>query len=255
LVSGSQDIDGWREDGMVGVHGHVDARFGPVRECFTEVIDGQPGTGAAFAAWCDGWLVADLWGGAADLGGRPWEAGSLVQPYSVSKPFVAVCALRLVEAGGLDLDAPVQRYWPEFRAPATVRHVLSHQAGVVAGQEPSWEIPAINGHGTARAVAGFYHALASHRLLGPGMLAEAISPQCAGPDGVFGDDNAWGLGFGISDDGYGMGGMGGSYGGTCTAGGYTIGFVTDSAGSFDRIDALEAVLRDCLGLPRRTEAG
>jgi hypothetical protein len=67
-----------------------------------------------------------------------------------------------------------------------------------------------------------------------------------------------GLGFGISDDGYGMGGMGGmggSYGGTCTAGGYTIGFVTGSAGSFDRIDALEAVLRDCLGLPRRTEAG
>ena len=126
MVSGSQDIDGWREDGMVDVHGHVDGRFGPVRERFTEVIDGQPGTGAAFAAWCDGWLVADLWGGAADLGGRPWDAGSLVQPYSVSKPFVAVCALRLVEAGGLDLDAP-----------------------------------------------------ASHRLLGPGMLAEAnhrVSP-------------------------------------------------------------------------------
>jgi len=31
----------------------------------------------------------------------------LVQPYSVSKPFAAVCAPRLVEAGRLDLDAPV----------------------------------------------------------------------------------------------------------------------------------------------------
>src|SRR5581483_108522 len=68
---------------------------------------------------------------------RPWEAGSLVQPYSVSKPFAAVCALRLAETGRLDLDAPVQRYWPEFRAPATVRHVLAHQAGVVLLDRPA----------------------------------------------------------------------------------------------------------------------
>jgi CubicO group peptidase (beta-lactamase class C family) len=359
---------------VVGVQGHVDARFGLIRECFTEVVHGQSGTGAAFAAWCEDRLVADLWGGWADRGRRrPWEAGSLVQPYSVSKPFAAVCALRLVEAGRLDLDAPVQRYWPRFRAAATVRHVLSHQAGVVAladpapteafydwdwlcgllaAQEPSWEpgtahgesalfyghlvgelvrrvdgrgvgqflreeicgpagldfafglspsqqaravdltgldasfrtsnasgrpplyqratsnplgafdsdvvngaawraaeIPAINGHGTAQAVAGFYHALATHAVLSPGMLAEATSRQCAGPDRVFGHDNACGLGFGLSDDGYGMGGLGGSYGGTCTTGGYTIGFVTGSAGSFDRVDALENTLRDCLGLP------
>ena len=358
----------------MSVEGQVDARFGPVRECFAEAVGGQAGTGAAFAVWCDGRLVADLWGGHADLARhRPWEARSLVQPYSVSKPFAAVCALRLVEAGRLDLDAPVQRYWPQFRAPATVRHVLSHQAGVVAldqpaptdafydwdrlcallaAQEPSWEpgtahgesalfyghlvgelvrrvdgrgvgrflreeicgpagldfafglslsqqaravdltglddafrtgnaagrpplyqraianppgaqdsgvvnsaawraaeIPAINGHGTARSVAGFYHALATYRLLSPGMLAEATSPQCAGPDRVFGDDNAWGLGFGISGDGYGMGGLGGNYGGTSTEGGYTIGFVTGTVGSFDRVDALENTLRACLGLP------
>jgi CubicO group peptidase (beta-lactamase class C family) len=64
-----------------------------------------------FTAWCEDRLVADLWGGWADLGRRrPWTERSLVQPYSVSKPFAAVCALRLVEAGRLDLDAPVQRY-------------------------------------------------------------------------------------------------------------------------------------------------
>jgi CubicO group peptidase (beta-lactamase class C family) len=360
------------------VQGQVDARFGPVRECFAEVARGQAGTGAAFAAWYDGRLVADLWGGWADPGRtRPWEQDSLVQPYSVSKPFVAVCALRLVEAGRLDLDAPVQRYWPGFRAPATVRHVLSHQAGVVAldepvptavfydwdrmcallaAQEPAWEpgtahgesalfyghlvgelvrrvdgrspgrflreevcgpagldfafglspaeqaravgltgldaafltsalsgrpalyeratanppgafdgevvngtawraaqIPAVNGHGTARAVAGFYHALAMGVLLSPGMLAEAVSPQCAGPDQVFGHENAWGLGFGIDDGSYGMGGLGGNYGGTCTEGGYTIGFVTGSIGNFDRADALENALRSCLGLPPRPD--
>jgi CubicO group peptidase (beta-lactamase class C family) len=85
---------------------------------------------------------------------------AFVQPYSVSKPFAAVCALRLVQDGRLDLDAPMQRYWPGFRAAATVRHVLSHRAGVVmldrqlptgafydwdwlcallAAQQPAWE--------------------------------------------------------------------------------------------------------------------
>jgi CubicO group peptidase (beta-lactamase class C family) len=358
----------------VDIHGQVDARFGPVRECFAEVIRGQAGTGAAFAAWYDGRPVADLWGGWADPGRtRPWEEDSLVQPYSVSKPFVAVCALRLVEAGRLDLDAPVQRYWPEFRAQATVRHVLSHQAGVVAldepvpaeafydwdrmcallaeqppawepgtahgesaffyghlvgelvrrvdgrgpgrflreevcgpagldfffglsaseqaravdltGLSPAWraaalagrpelyqratanppgaldaevvngaawraaEIPAINGHGTARAVAGFYHLLATGVLLSPGMLAEAVRVQSAGVDRVFGEKNAWGLGFGVDDSGWGMGGLGGNYGGFCPDGGYSVGFVTGRVGSFDRVDALENVLRDCLGLP------
>ena len=111
------------------------------------------------------------------------------------------------------------------------------------------EIPAINGHGTARAVAGFYHALVAGRLLGAGMLAEAITPQSTGLDLVFGQHNTWGLGFGIDDEGYGMGGLGGSYGGASTLGGYTIGFVTGSAGSHDRAGALENTLRECLGLP------
>jgi CubicO group peptidase (beta-lactamase class C family) len=71
-----------------------------VRQCFAEIAGAQPGTGAAFAVWCDGQLVVDLWGGYADQERRRrWEADSLVQLYSVSKPFAAVCALRLVEAG------------------------------------------------------------------------------------------------------------------------------------------------------------
>ena len=110
------------------------------------------------------------------------------------------------------------------------------------------EIPAVNGHGTAAAVAGFYHALEAGNLLSPAMLAEAVTPQFVGPDQVFDFDAAWGLGFAINEDGYGMAGLGGSYGGMSTAGGYTIGFVTGSAGNHDRVDALENTLRDCLGL-------
>jgi hypothetical protein len=98
-------------------------------------------------------------------------------------------------------------------------------------------------------VAGFYQGLVSHDLLSPGLLTEAVTPQCAGPDRVFGHDNAWGLGFGVEGDCFGMGGSGGNYGGACPAGGYCVGFVTGSVGSFDRVEALENTLRDCLGLP------
>ena len=57
-------------------------------------------------------------------------------PYSVTKPFAAMTALVLVDRGLLDLDAPVQRWWPELRARATVRQVLSHQVGLVEPRRP-----------------------------------------------------------------------------------------------------------------------
>jgi len=81
------------------------------------------------------------------------------------------------------------------------------------------------------------------------MLAEAVSAQSTGPDLVFGEEKAWGLGFGVDDSGWGMGGLGGNYGGFCPDGGYSVGFVTGSVGSFERVDALENTLRSCLGLP------
>ena len=139
--------------------------------------------------------------------------------------------------------------------PALYRRAVANPPGAHDGDvvnSARWraaEIPAINGHGTARAVAGFYQALAAGRLLSVGMLAEAIAPQCGGPDQVFGEDNSWGLGFGIDEDGYGMGGLGGNYGGTSTAGGYSVAFVTGTVGTHARSEVVENALRDCLGVP------
>src|ERR1700759_2218605 len=102
------------------VSGRVDPRFAAVREQFAVVIEAQPGTGAALAVWSGGQLVIDLWGGYAAPGRtRDWGEDTLVQPYSVTKPFVAVCALHLAEAGRLDLEGPVPRSRAEVRAPAT----------------------------------------------------------------------------------------------------------------------------------------
>lgn len=52
---------------------------------------------------------------------------------SVSKPITAVAALQLAERGKIDLDAPVQKYVPEYPQqpwPVTTRQLLGHLAGV-----------------------------------------------------------------------------------------------------------------------------
>ena len=74
------------------------------------------------------------------------------------------------------------------------------------------EIPAINGHGTARGVAGLYVALKAGAILSPAMLAEATAVAGSGVDLVMGDEREWGLGFALDPDGFGMGGLGGSVG-------------------------------------------
>src|SRR5262245_10231590 len=122
---------------MTRVDGEVAPGFGPVGDAFREVVAEQAGTGAAVAAWHDGRWVARLHGGYADAARtRPWAHDSIVMPYSVTKPFAAVCLLMLVDRGLVDLDAPMQTYWPELRARATVRQTLSHQAGLVALDDP-----------------------------------------------------------------------------------------------------------------------
>lgn len=122
---------------MTWVEGETAPGFESVRDAFRLVVSKQRGTGAAMAAWHDGRWVARLHGGFADAAQtRPWRPDSIVMPYSVTKPFAAVCLLILVDRGLVDLDAPMQAYWPEFVAPASVRQVLSHQAGIVALDDP-----------------------------------------------------------------------------------------------------------------------
>ena len=356
------------------VEGKVAPGFEPVLEVFEGVVASSPGTGSAFAAWHDGRWAVDVWGGYADAARtRPWREDTLVTPYSVTKPFAAVCVLLLADRGLVDLDAPMTTYWPALPGGATVRQVLAHTAGHVVldapqpgelffdwdlmctaleQQHPTWppgtalgesalfyghllgqvvravdgrtlgeflrdevcvphgldfhvgvpqaelrrvadvtglddedfrrqlaerdglmrqaltnppgaldpdvvnseawrraEVPAVNGHGTARAVAGFYAALADGRILSPAMSAEMVRVQAEGFDQVVGDTCAWGLGVGVEpDDGWGMGGVGGSFGWWSHAGGYAVAFLTGLAAGHDRGGALENAVRAVLGL-------
>jgi hypothetical protein len=111
------------------------------------------------------------------------------------------------------------------------------------------EIPAVNGHGTARAVAGLFRTLAAGELLSPALLAEMTAVTAEGTDRVVGAPVTWGLGVSVDpDDGWGMGGTGGSFGWWSEAGRYAIGFVTGDIAGHDRGNRLENGVREALGL-------
>ncbi len=123
------------------IQGRCDARFARVKEEFAAAFARGDELGAAVSITLEGQPVVDLWAGFADAEKtRPWEHDTLVNVYSTTKGITAICALRLVDQGKLDLDAPVAEYWPEFAAAGKqripVRWLLSHQAGLPAVREP-----------------------------------------------------------------------------------------------------------------------
>ncbi len=125
----------------VAPQGFVADGFELVRERFAANFREQGEVGAAFAAYLDGELVVDLWGGVRDSAtGAPWQADTLCVVYSGTKGLTATCMLQLIERGLLELDAPVCSYWPEFavngKEGVLVRHVLSHSAGLPGIRRP-----------------------------------------------------------------------------------------------------------------------
>ncbi|RPJ51341.1 MAG: class A beta-lactamase-related serine hydrolase, partial [Chloroflexi bacterium] len=74
--------------------------------------------------------------GSAGPDGRPVTPQTPFLLGSVSKSFTALAVMQLVEAGKIDLDAPIQRYlpWLEFGSPGassiTARHLLHHTSGI-----------------------------------------------------------------------------------------------------------------------------
>lgn len=119
------------------IDGTCDPRFARLRDAFTANFTERGEPGGAIALMVDGRLVCDLWGGHRDAARtQAWTRDTLVNFFSVGKAFTALVALRLVERGFLDLDTPACRLWPEFgpngKEEITLRHMLSHQAGLPA---------------------------------------------------------------------------------------------------------------------------
>ncbi|MGQ4373838.1 serine hydrolase domain-containing protein [Streptomyces sp. SAS_267] len=143
---------------MTTIDGEVEAGFEPVREAFEANFSQHGDIGAAVCLYQHGRPVVDLWGGIADPDtGRPWTRDTLQLVYSATKGATATAAHILAQRGTLDLDAPVAKYWPEFaangKADIPVRWLLSHQAGLIALDQPVPLDEALAWHPMAAALA------------------------------------------------------------------------------------------------------
>ncbi|WP_208024384.1 serine hydrolase domain-containing protein [Amycolatopsis pithecellobii] len=107
---------------------------------------GQLGAGAevgvSLVVDADGDRVVDLRGGYRDAARiRPWRRDTVTHVWSITKTVTSLAALLLVDAGELDVYAPVARYWPEFavkgKGQVEVRHLLSHSSGVSGLRQPA----------------------------------------------------------------------------------------------------------------------
>ena len=189
------------------VRGRCDPAFESLRRAFADIMAVGSEVGAALAVHVGKRPVVDLWAGHADAARtRPWDEHTIVNLYSVGKAVTAICALRLVEAGALALDAPVARYWPEFaqagKERLPVRCLLTHEAGLpavfqvlprdavlqwdvmtaaLAAQEPWWRPGA--GHGYHVNTYGFLIGEVVRRITGKS-LGAYLRDEIGGPAGI-----------------------------------------------------------------------
>ncbi|MFF9776154.1 serine hydrolase domain-containing protein [Streptomyces sp. NPDC013978] len=192
------------------VNGKVAEGFEPVRAAFVRNFEALGERGAAVVVYRHGRRVVDLWAGTRDVDGtEPWQRDTAQIMRSATKGVAAAVPLLLAERGELDLDAPVGRYWPEFKTQGKdrvlVRHVLNHRAGlpvldhpltpaealdprrgpeVVAAQAPAWE-PG-TAHGYHPLTYGWLLDELVRRVTGRG-AGEWIASDIAAPLGLAGD--------------------------------------------------------------------
>jgi CubicO group peptidase (beta-lactamase class C family) len=109
-----------------------------------DLLNELGGPGGAACVVRDGTVVDEAATGTRD-GVGPWAEDTLVMTYSCAKPFAALTVMTVVAEGGLGLDQPVAEVWPAYashgKGATTVRHVLSHQAGLPAFPEAARDVP------------------------------------------------------------------------------------------------------------------
>jgi CubicO group peptidase (beta-lactamase class C family) len=110
-----------------------------LRDCIAAALRRWPSAGVAVAVVRGGFPVQYFCHGVADVAsGRPVGEGTVFRIGSLTKTVTAVAVMQLCEQGLVDLDAPANDYLRAVQlvpasagfGPATVRHLLTHTAGV-----------------------------------------------------------------------------------------------------------------------------
>ena len=139
--------------------GLVEAELWPLVEA---LIGTHDVAGLAVAVVCEDEVVSRGFG-VRDVGtGAPVTPETMFHLASVSKPFVATAVVSL----GLDLDAPITQWVPEFtladgrEADVTARGLLSHSSGLPDVSEYGWHDPQLGDD----ALSEFARSLSGWRL-------------------------------------------------------------------------------------------
>jgi CubicO group peptidase (beta-lactamase class C family) len=146
--------------------------------------------GASVCVIRDGQVEVEHHVGTRD-GTTPWTPDTLVMTYSVAKPFAALTVLTAVAEGHLGLDQAVADLWPDYaangKAATTVRHLLSHQAGLPCFPPEAAELAFDDTEGLTRLLADARPdhvpgtAVAEHALT-YGHLLERVLQAATGED-------------------------------------------------------------------------
>jgi CubicO group peptidase (beta-lactamase class C family) len=123
----------------IDISGTCPDKLALVKDAFAKNFAENGDIGASVAVVKNGELVVDLWGGHLDRERtRAWQRDTIINVFSTTKTMSCLSLLVLAGRGLVDVDAPVEKYWPEFgqngKGNVLVRHLLSHTAGV-----PAWE--------------------------------------------------------------------------------------------------------------------
>jgi CubicO group peptidase (beta-lactamase class C family) len=110
-----------------------------MRAAVTEILSRRPSLGLAIGVVRAGRLEFFHAHGVADIASnRPITQDTVFRIASITKTFTAVAVLQLWEQGLVDLDAPANDYLRAYKLvaakaawrPATIRHLLTHTAGI-----------------------------------------------------------------------------------------------------------------------------
>ena len=111
-----------------------------------QIMNRWPAVGLAVGVVRDGALEFFAGRGFASIeSATPVIEDTVFRIASITKTFTAVAVMQLVEQGSIDLDAPANDYLRSYRLmpakpswrPATIRHLLTHTAGVPEWLRPS----------------------------------------------------------------------------------------------------------------------
>ncbi|NUB91972.1 beta-lactamase family protein [Haloterrigena sp. SYSU A558-1] len=141
----------WKDDGDDTESAVLKTGTDRITATFDRQLEQELHHGAQLAIYHDGEFVVDTAGGLSDPEGGETTTETRHVLFSCTKPYAAACVHLLAQRGELDYDDRVVEHWPDYaeegtrKAKTTIRHVLSHQAGVPAveidGQAHLWSDP------------------------------------------------------------------------------------------------------------------